>query len=219
MMWKELPFSKNLFGSEAALSNFSSFASRSSLFSISSVTFSQRSMAWKRKYIVCFIQCIKQKFILIQKILENFLIYFSSSQKIHSLPKIDFTQKGFFLYIKKFNDTRIFENTRHRKKNFCFKKYTTQKYRNSEKYSNVIPQTVWHSTRWCCIWWPCPALGYLASPGHSKPSPISPGVSTVHLHSAKTSHRYQRQENNLHVLKINKTLLHHQEKLLIYMYL
>lgn len=87
-------------------------------------------------------------------------------------------------------------------------KYTTQKYRNSEKYSNVIPQTVWHSTRWCCIWWPCPALGYLASPGHSKPSPISPGGSTVHLHSAKTSHRYQRQENNLHVLKINKTLLH-----------
>lgn len=101
MMWKELPFSKNLFGSEAALSNFSSFARRSSLFSISSVTFSQRSMAWKRKYIVCFIQCIKQKFILIKKILENFLIYFSSYQKIHSLPKIDFTQKRVFSFTSK----------------------------------------------------------------------------------------------------------------------
>lgn len=32
-----------------------------------------------------------------KKILENFLIYFFSSyQKFHSLPKIDFTQKGFF---------------------------------------------------------------------------------------------------------------------------
>lgn len=219
MMWKELPFSKNLFGSEAALSNFSSFASRSSLFSISSVTFSQRSMAWKRKYIVCFIQYIKQKFILIKKILENFLIYFSSYQKIHSLPKIDFTQKGFFSFKSKNLMIPEFLKILDIEKRIFVLKYTTQKYRNSEKYSNVIPQTVWHSTRWCCIWWPCPALGYLASPGHSKPSPISPGGSTVHLHSAKTSHRYQRQENNLHVLKINKTLLHHQEKLLIYMYL
>lgn len=44
-----------------------------------------------------------------KKILENFLIYFFSSyQKIHSLPKIDFTQKGFFPLN---HDTRIFENT------------------------------------------------------------------------------------------------------------
>lgn len=31
-----------------------------------------------------------------QKNSRKFLIYFSSYQKIHSLPKIDFTQKGFF---------------------------------------------------------------------------------------------------------------------------
>lgn len=54
----------------------------------------------------------------------------------------------------------------------------------------MIPQTVWHSTHWCCIWWPCPALGYLASPGHSRPSPIFPGGSTVHPHSAKTFQIY-----------------------------
>lgn len=78
-----------------------------------------------------------------KKILENFLIYFFSSyQKIHSLPKIDFTQKGFFSFKSKNLMIPEFLKILDIEKRIFVLKYTTQKYRNSEKYNNVIPQTV-----------------------------------------------------------------------------